>query len=108
MSQLAASQLLAMGDKTLMGDEKPDFTTFEDPAGMWVQFVMACRTQDPSQVRPFMERARSSKWTDELWKLATQQFDFEDLTKSEEEDSDEGNPWCTGCEGPCVCGAEEL
>ncbi len=110
MSSLAASQLLAMGDKTLMGDELPDFSNkenFEDPSECWIQFVLACRTQDPSKVRPFMEKARSSKWTNELWKLATYDIEVEDLTKSEE-DSDEDAPWCDGCEGPCVCGAEEL
>ncbi len=107
MSSLAASQIIAMGDKTLKGDEAPDFTKFEDPAAQWIQFVIACRSQDPSNVRPFMHLAKSSKWTQELWNLATQEFDYEDLTK-EEEDSDEDNPWCEGCEGPCVCGAEEL
>ncbi len=105
MASRAASatlESLRMGDKTLLGDEPPEWKDYEDPAVQWIQFVLACRSQDPSKVRPFMELARSSKWTMELWRLATEDFEHEEL------DSDEEAPWCDGCEGPCVCGAEEL
>ncbi len=106
MSALAASQVLEslkMGDKTLMGDEERNWNTFEDPALKWIEFVEACHTQDPSKVRPFMALAKSSKWTMQLWRVAA-----DPGPEGSCSDSEEDAPWCDACEGPCVCGAEEL
>ncbi len=89
-----------------------EWENYEDPALKWVEFVEACRAQDPSKVRPYMLLARSSNWTLALWKLAAphDEDDFENAKYEREEisDSDEDAPWCEGCEGPCVCGAEQL
>ncbi len=69
----AASQSLGLAQSQSLSDT--DFSSYEDPAKAWIDFVAAIQSGNKDSIQSMFNLAKASHWNHDLWGEATKDPD---------------------------------